>query len=68
MNGIEKDLQGTAEVIRLNILNRVGREAASRYGVAAVPTLIVLGADGRPVYRRTGLPDRREIVTRVSAL
>ena len=68
MNGIEKDLKGTADVIRLNLLNRVGREAASRYGVASVPTLVVIGADGEPVYRQTGQPDRREIVTRVSAL
>ena len=68
VNGIEKDLKGKADVIRLNILSRVGREAASRYGVPAVPTLVVLGRDGEVVYRRTGLPDRRDIATRVSAL
>jgi hypothetical protein len=68
VNGIEKDLKGTAEVIRLNMLSGIGREAASRYGVPAVPTLVVLGPGGEVVYRHTGTPDRREVVERVNAL
>ncbi len=68
VDGIEKDLKGKAEVVRLNMLNRVGREAASRYGVPAVPTLVVLDADGNVIHHHTGKPNRREVVARVSAL
>ena len=68
VDGIEEDLSGTAEVIRLNILSPVGSQAASRYGVPAVPTLVVLGRDAEVIYRSVGTPDRKEIVARVSAL
>ncbi len=68
VDGIEKDLRGKADVVRLNMLSRVGREIASRYGVPAVPTLVVLDPDGNVIHHRTGTPDRREVVSRVSAL
>ena len=62
VDGIEKDLKGKAEVVRLNMLSAVGREVASRYGVPAVPTILILAADSTVVYRHTGMPDRREVV------
>jgi hypothetical protein len=62
VDGIEKDLKGTAEVVRLNLLSEVGRKAASRYGVPAVPTILVLDAASNVIYRRTGMPDRQEVV------
>ena len=68
VNGIERDLKGKAEVIRLDILSPVGREAASRFGVPAVPTIVVLDPGGQVVYRRSGRPDRRDIVARVTSL
>ena len=67
VDGIERDLKGKAEVVRLNLMTRVGREAASRYGVPAVPTILVLDA-GNVIYRHTGIPNRREIVAQTSAL
>ena len=66
MDGIEKDLKGRAEVVRLNMLSKVGRELASRYGVPAVPTVLVLDADSKLIYRHTGMPDRREVVAQIS--
>ena len=68
VNGIEKDLRGTAEMIRLDLMSPVGAEAADRYAVGAVPTLVVLDGTGEMVYRRSGMPDREEIVTRVRGL
>ena len=62
VDGIEKDLKGKAEVVRLNMMSKVGREVASRYGVPAVPTILVLDAGSQVIYRHTGMPDRREIV------
>jgi len=63
VDGIEKDLRGKADVVvRLNLLSKVGREAAIRYGVPAVPTILVLDAESKVIYRHTGMPDRREVV------
>ena len=67
VDGIEKDLKGKAEVVRLNLLSKVGREVASRYSVPAVPTILILDAEGEVVYRHTGMPDRREVVAQISA-
>ena len=67
VDGIEKDLNGKAEVVRLNILSEVGREVASRYGVPAVPTIVVLDSGSKVVYRSTGMPDRREVVSQIAA-
>ncbi len=46
MDRLETRLDGRAEVIRLNLLSDVGREAALRYGVRAVPTLLVVDGEG----------------------
>jgi thioredoxin-related protein len=62
VNGIEKDLKGRADVVRLNLLSKVGREAAARYGIRAVPTILILDRESNVIYRHTGMPDRREVV------
>ena len=67
MDGIERDLEDSATVVRLDLMSRVGREIAARYGVRSIPTLLVLD-DGHEVYRQDGMPDRAEIVRRTNAL
>ncbi len=62
MHGIEKELEGTARVIRLDIASEVGKEAAGRYGVSSVPTTLVVDGTGDVVHRSTGLPSRDEVV------
>lgn len=62
MNGIEKDLEGTARVIRLDIGSELGRAGASTYGVTSVPATLVLDGAGGVVHRETGLPDRKAVV------
>lgn len=62
VNGIEKDLEGKAEVVRLNLLSREGREIARRYEVMGAPTLLVLDARGKVVYGKQGIPDRKAVV------
>jgi hypothetical protein len=66
VDGIEKDLQGRAAVVRLNMLSKVGREVASRYGVPAVPTILVVEADTGVIYRHTGVPNRHEVVAQIT--
>lgn len=67
VNGIEKDLEGRARVIRLDIGSELGKAAAGRYGVSGVPTTLVLDGAGEVVHRSTGVPDRQEVVARATA-
>jgi hypothetical protein len=68
VNGIEKDLQGRATVVRLNLLTKLGREVARSHGVTAVPATMVFDGAGRVLYRHEGLPDRRRIMEVVNAM
>lgn len=67
MNGIEKDLEGTARVIRLDIGSDLGKSAAGRYGVSSVPTTLVIDGGGDVVHRESGMPSRKEVVARTRA-
>ena len=67
VNGIEEELEGTARVIRLDISSDRGKEVAGRYGVEAVPTVVVLDGGGEVVHRESGVPDREEVVSRAAA-
>lgn len=67
MNGIEKDLEGTARVIRLDIGSDLGKSAAGRFGVSSVPTTLVVDGQGEVVHRDSGMPSRSEIVARARA-
>jgi hypothetical protein len=68
VNGIEKDLQGRAKVVRLNLLSKVGRQIARSCGVTVVPTTIVFDSAGGVRYRHEGLPNRQRVVQEVAAL
>jgi thioredoxin-related protein len=68
VDGIESDLEGRAQVIRLSVMSSVGSEAARRYGVRAVPTLIVFDGEGRLVEQIAGVPSRKGVVEQVSSL
>ena len=68
VDGIEKDLEGTARVIRLSVVSEAGGQLASRYGVRGVPTIVVLDGTGQVVAQSVGLPDRAELVAQVNGL
>lgn len=67
VNGIEKDLDGKSEVIRIDMLSSIGNELATGYGVTVVPTTLVLNGRGDVIYRHSGLPDRNQVVAAASA-
>jgi len=67
VDGIEKDLEDTARVIRLDISSELGKSVAGSYGVTSVPTTLVLDGTGEEVYRDTGLPSRKKVVARAKA-
>ncbi|MCB0156019.1 MAG: hypothetical protein KDF65_14585 [Anaerolineae bacterium] len=62
---LETNLTGKAEVIRLDLLSGVGREAARQYGIRAVPSLVVVDGQGDVVY---GLPSSNQIIAAVEAI
>lgn len=61
-------MAGQAQVLRLNIVDSVGRQLAIRYGVRRVPTLVLLDGDGNVVLTQTGTPQQQEIITVVEQL
>jgi thiol-disulfide isomerase/thioredoxin len=67
VDGIEKDLQGRAEVVRLNATSSLGRDLAGRYGVTGVPTTLVLDGAGDVVHRQGGIPSRKKVVAMAMA-
>ncbi|MBN1937573.1 MAG: thioredoxin family protein [Anaerolineae bacterium] len=68
VDGIEKDLQDRAKVIRLDIGNEIGQLAAQRYGVRSVPTLFVLDGQGQVNDYVVGIPNRKAVVDMVNTL
>ena len=68
MDGIEKDLQGKARVLRLNVMSEVGSQAAQRYGVRGLPTFVLVDGRGRAVDFQAGLPDRAKVVAQINQL
>ena len=68
VDGIEKDLEGTAKVIRLSVTSRVGNLMAQRYGVRGVPTIVVLDGEGEVITVSVGVPDRASLVAQVQGL
>ncbi len=58
---LEQELDGSAKVLRINVMSRTGLMLAQEYGVGAVPTFIVFDGKGQAAYVRAGLPDRAAI-------
>ena len=67
VNGIEKDLEGRAEVIRMNVVSKLGKTLARRYDIKGIPATLVFGGDGDLVHRHAGLPNRKAIVAHATA-
>jgi thioredoxin-like negative regulator of GroEL len=55
VDGLERDLNGKANVVRLDLLSSVGRQAAYQYGVRAVPTIILVDGSGEVKHTQYGL-------------
>ena len=68
VDGLERDLQGQAQVLRLGVMDDVGGTLALRYGVRGVPTLVVLNGAGEVVLKQAGMLDRAEVVAAVEGL
>lgn len=65
---LAKQLQGRAELIRVNVATPTGLAVAQTYGVRATPTLLVLNGEGNVVYSHVGIPNAGAIVKAVEGL
>ena len=68
VDGIERDLEGRAQVVRLSVMSGVGAQAAQRYAVRSVPTLVIFDCDGNVVDQTAGVPSRKNVVAQVEGL
>jgi thioredoxin-related protein len=68
VDGLERDLEGQAQVLRLSVLDDVGGQLAMRYGVRGVPTFVLLDGAGDVVLAQGGIPDKQAIQVAVSRL
>jgi hypothetical protein len=68
VDGLERELGGRAQVLRLNILSPVGRAAAGAYAVRAVPTFVLFDAEGEMVYYHMGSPGKAVIIQEIDKL
>ena len=62
VDGLERELAGRAEVVRLNVDDRAGAEARARFGTEKVPAIILLDADDTERYRTEGKLPRRAAI------
>ncbi|TDA65364.1 MAG: thioredoxin [Chloroflexi bacterium] len=54
MDGLEKEMSGRLDVIRVDIHTRDGRELANQMGFEYTPTFILFSADGAELWRQVG--------------
>jgi thioredoxin-related protein len=66
VDGLERELEGQARVVRLSVMSQMGREIARHYGVRGVPTFLVFDGQGELVGRQVGFPNRSEITALVT--
>jgi hypothetical protein len=52
VDGLEK--KSDVQVIRLDLLSRVGREAAKTYGIWLVPAAVMFDGSGQEIARQLG--------------
>ena len=57
MDRLERDLEGQAQVLRLNAISSVGRQLSTRYGVRGVPTFLLFDGAGEMVHYQVGRLD-----------
>jgi thioredoxin-related protein len=68
VDGLERELEGRAQVLRLSVMDDVGGGLAMRYGVRGVPTFVLLDRAGEVVLQQAGMPDRDAIQATVTEL
>ncbi len=67
MDGLEQELSGRLDIIRINIQDRVGRELAPVYDFEYTPTYIFFDAKGSELWRSVGEIDPQKVLDSVAS-
>ena len=62
MNGIEAQMGNMVEIIRLDLLGAIGRQAAREYGVYIVPATLLFDGQGELIDRQMGMPEAKKVI------
>ena len=65
---LEDELRDQAQILRINLLGKLGMTLASRYGIRGTPTLLVFDGAGNVVHREAGVPNREAVRAAVAQL
>lgn len=57
MDGVEREFEGRLQVLRLNVQDAIGGEAAALYELRFTPTFIFFDESGHEVWRTIGALD-----------
>lgn len=68
VDGLERNLNGKATVLRLDVMGPVGRQAAAHFGVRGVPTLVLVDGEGEVILTQVGLIRSGEVQKQVDRL
>ncbi len=68
VDGLERELAGRADVIRLDATGGLGSQMARRFSVSGLPTLLVFDGQGSVVYRQSGPPSKERVLEAVRAV
>ena len=68
VDGLEQKLDGKAEVVRLDVMSQVGRQAAARYGVRGMPTLLVVNGNGQAIYTQVGIVRPAQVIDQIETI
>jgi thioredoxin-related protein len=68
VHGLERELGDRVQVLRLDVLSSVGRSAAKKYAVRAVPTFVLFDRGGEMVYYQAGFPGKAVIRQEIDKL
>jgi protein-disulfide isomerase len=65
---IEQQLDAGVTLLHVDVMTAEGLALASRYGVRATPTLVVLDGAGAQVYASMGIPNVSAVMDAVATL
>ena len=62
MNGIEAQVGNRVDIIRLDLMSGIGRQAARAYDVRMVPATLLFDSQGEIVDRQMGMPETDRVM------
>jgi thioredoxin-related protein len=68
VDGLERELTGRLQVVRLDVMSTIGWQAANSYEARGLPTFLLFNGQGQVVYRQAGLINRERVREIISTL